>query len=437
MRTARVHLRCNFAKALVFVALVASCESLSADENDPSALLQAACQKIAAADSLALEVEFAIRVGFPGLDHGKYARYQVALHRPNRFSFVRTSGDMGSTVVSDGQNLTNFVSELDQYTVRPAPKTLEEFSSSIGGMTLIEGGMGGFIMALVSDDPYTRFTGENVATEYVGKEEINGQLCHRLRFEEEDLSFDAWVASGEDPVLRRICPDLTSQFDEKETASGFQILVSFDYKNWSFEPADDMPFAFTPPTTAKLVNEITPREPEPVMPPVKLPHALLGQPAPKFALVSLSGDEAFELADVLGKRVIVLDFWATWCPPCVESLPKLAELSDKFAGKPVAIYAVNLEEDAKTISEFLKAREIEISVLLDAQASVAEKYDVKGIPQMVLIGLDGRVQVVHDGPPDDLHATLSTQIEALLDGEDLAAQALDDEAQSENAKEAN
>lgn len=414
--------------ALLFGAVAWAAESPSAEnqaEEDAAALLQRACQRITTADAFAVEFEYAIRIGFPGLDHGKFARYEVAARRPNKFAFVRNKGDMGTTVVSDGENLTNYVAELKQYTLQPAPKTLEEFSNSLTGAMMLEGGMGGLAMAVLSDDPYQRLTEGDAKLEYVEREAIDGKECHRLRIQREDLEFDVWVTAGEVPTLRRIRPDMASQFTEEELASGFKIIISLDYTNWDWEPEPDAAvFQFSPPATAELVDEVSPRMPEPVLPPLQQVHPLIGQPAPKFALVTLAGDEAFELGDVLGKQVVVLDFWASWCAPCIETLPKLAELTEKFTDKNVEFYGVNLEEDTKTVQAFLEKQELKLPVLLDTQAAVAEKYGVDAIPHMVLIGLDGRVQVVHTGAPDDSEGELTRQLTALLAGEDLAAKEL-------------
>lgn len=414
--------------ALLFATVAWGAESPSAENQtaeDASKILQRACQRIAAADAFSLEFEYAIRIGFPGLDHGKFARYEVAARRPNKFAFVRRKGDMGTTIVSDGENITNYVAELKQYTQQPAPKTLEKFSNSLTGAMMLEGGMGGFAMALLADAPYQRLTEGDAQVEYVDKEVIEGKECHRLRLQQEDLKFDIWVTAAEEPTLRRIRPDMSSQFTEEELASGFKIVISLDYTKWDWKPeADAAVFQFSPPATADLVDEVSPRMPEPVLPPVRQVHELLGQPAPKFALVTLAGDEAFELGDVLGKQVVVLDFWASWCAPCIKSLPKLAKLTEKFADENVVFYGVNLEEDTNTVQEFLEKQEIELPVLLDMQAAVAGKYGVDAIPHMVLIGLDGRVQVVHTGAPDDFEGELTRQLTALLAGEDLAAKEL-------------
>lgn len=399
--------------------------------EDAAAILRSATDRIKSAEEFATDFEFAVKVGLPGLEHGRFARYKIVIERPNRFAFLRTDGDMGATVVSNGQTLTQYVSELGQYTQTEAPASLDAFSSSVTGMMLIEGGMGGFMMALLADDPFARLTSNVTQYQYVGEEVIDGLACHHLRLVQEEWDIDLWITTGDAPVLRRIRPDLSKQLGEEEQELGFSIAISLEYENWNFAPEiADGSFAFTPPASAELVDQLSPRVPDAVMPPIVAVHPLVGQPAPKFTLAQLDGGESQELESVLGKKVVVLDFWATWCPPCVEGLPQLAKVTEQFKDKDVAVFAVNIEEEPDTIREFLEQRELDLPVLLDAQGEAAKKYEVSGIPQTVLVGLDGRVQVVHTGMVDNLEAELTKAIEALLAGEDLATAELEKSEQA-------
>lgn len=411
---------------LLLWMLLATPAAYAADAPpDPMELLRAATGRIKNAERFTGDFAFEVAVGLPGLEHGRAVNYKIAAERPNRFVFLRVDGDMGATVVSDGEQLVQYVAELQQYTEEPAPATLDAFSSSVSGMMLIEGGMGGFMMALLAEDPIERLTADVTASEYAGKEAVDGVQCHHLRLVQEEWDIDVWITAGETPTLRRIRPDLSKQFGEEERAAGFTMAISLDYTNWNFNPEiEEGTFAFKPPSRARLVEDFEAIAPAEVMPPIVSVPSLIGEPAPAFALVKLEGEEAFELKSAIGKQVIVLDFWSTWCPPCVEGLPKLAEVADQFKDKPVAVYAVNVEEEPDTVREFLEAHELHLQVLLDSNSSVAKKYQVAGIPQTVVIGLDGRVHVLHVGLPEDLKGELTESITALLNREDLAGEQL-------------
>ena len=122
---------------------------------------------------------------------------------------------------------------------------------------------------------------------------------------------------------------------------------------------------------------------------------LIGQAAPEFELPQLVG-ETFRLADHAGK-VVVLDFWASWCGPCVLALPDYIDATREFEESELTFVAVNLEESAQQIRAFMKKKDLEMRVALDAGATVASAYRVNGIPHTVIIGPDGIVEYVHVG----------------------------------------
>src|SRR5690349_4238380 len=82
-------------------------------------------------------------------------------------------------------------------------------------------------------------------------------------------------------------------------------------------------------------------------------HPLDGKPAPAFSLDLLKGGKA-TLADHKNKNVVILDFWATWCGPCVQAMPIVSEVAKSFADKGVVLYAVNEQEEADAVKAFLE-----------------------------------------------------------------------------------
>lgn len=116
---------------------------------------------------------------------------------------------------------------------------------------------------------------------------------------------------------------------------------------------------------------------------------LVGQPAFSFKLDMPDGHR-FNLADHKG-RVVVLDFWATWCGPCMQSLPLIDGVVREFAGQQVELVAVNLEEQAEHVTATLERHKLKIPVALDRDGVVAAKYAVTAIPQTVVIDREGKV----------------------------------------------
>jgi peroxiredoxin len=122
-----------------------------------------------------------------------------------------------------------------------------------------------------------------------------------------------------------------------------------------------------------------------------------GKPAPDFSLRTVDG-QTVKLSGRRGK-VVLLDFWATWCGPCRASLPHIQELSESqsWADSGLVVWAVNDRESAQTVGDFLANNQYTFTALVDENGAVVSQYGVRGIPMTVLIGRDGTVKNVWVG----------------------------------------
>ena len=127
----------------------------------------------------------------------------------------------------------------------------------------------------------------------------------------------------------------------------------------------------------------------------------------------------FRLKEHKGEHVVMIDFWATWCGPCVQELPILTEVADSYKEKGVVFCAVNLRENTEQIQKFLTDKKLKMTVALDSDAKVATSYHVEAIPMLVLVDKKGTVQSVHVGYNPGIKATLRSELDALLAGKDL------------------
>ena len=106
--------------------------------------------------------------------------------------------------------------------------------------------------------------------------------------------------------------------------------------------------------------------------------------------------ETFQSSDYRGK-VVVLDFWASWCVPCRRSFPWMNEMQQKYGDDGLVIVAVNLDNDASDAAEFLKAYPAEFTIAYDPTRELARDYAVEAMPSSFVIGRDGTIIESHLG----------------------------------------
>jgi thiol-disulfide isomerase/thioredoxin len=115
-----------------------------------------------------------------------------------------------------------------------------------------------------------------------------------------------------------------------------------------------------------------------------------GQEAPGFTLTNMQGQNV-SLADLKGK-VVILNFWATWCPPCREEMPSMEMLYRKYKDQGLVILAVNVEKDGqKLVQSFLQRTPYTFPILLDGDAAVQNSYQVFRFPETLIIDRNGKV----------------------------------------------
>ena len=120
--------------------------------------------------------------------------------------------------------------------------------------------------------------------------------------------------------------------------------------------------------------------------------------APEFSLRELNGNVA-GLSGYRGK-IVLLNFWATWCGPCRDEMPSMEQLSRNFGGQGLTVVAINQRENAALVARFMKTHNLNFSTLLDADGRVAASYRVYGIPVSYVIDSDGRAIGMKSGSMD-------------------------------------
>jgi len=124
-----------------------------------------------------------------------------------------------------------------------------------------------------------------------------------------------------------------------------------------------------------------------------------GAPAPNFTLPGLDG-KMVSLADYKGKAVL-LNIWATWCPPCVEEMPSMERLHQELKGEDFEILAVSIDvSGAKVVLPFMRKHKLSFTALTDHKGAIKSLYQTTGVPESFIIDKDGIIVEKVIGPRD-------------------------------------
>lgn len=138
--------------------------------------------------------------------------------------------------------------------------------------------------------------------------------------------------------------------------------------------------------------------------------------APDFT-AEVNNGSSFTLSEQKGK-VILLNFWATWCGPCVEEMPAFEKLYQEY-GDEVAILAVNFMEDKSTVDQFVEENEYTFPIAYDENGEMNSKYPTDGIPYTLVIGKDGIIKKIYEGSmgADAMYEEYKSAIDSALEEE--------------------
>ena len=138
-----------------------------------------------------------------------------------------------------------------------------------------------------------------------------------------------------------------------------------------------------------------------------------GQSAPACSAHIQNQTESLQPAAYAGK-VVLLDFWATWCGPCQKSMPFFNQLRNEKLKDGFEIIAINVDEDKQTADDYLKSHPVDYPIAFDPKGECPRIYEVKAMPSSYLLDKTGKVRHIHLGYRDSDQAALREQIQALL-----------------------
>jgi protein SCO1 len=143
-----------------------------------------------------------------------------------------------------------------------------------------------------------------------------------------------------------------------------------------------------------------------------VPAPEVGHPAPTFTLATLASKD-LQLASLHGK-VVLLNFWATWCKPCKAELPRLSAWYQRLRSRGFVVVGIDQQESAADVAGFVRRLHVPYPIVLDANGAVSDRYNITGTPTTLLLDRRGVIVEVHIGPIDD--AYLATHVMPLVEG---------------------
>lgn len=260
-----------------------------------------------------------------------------------------------------------------------------------------------------------------------GLETINGTSAHHLQIQQRKSQgqespsasiTELWIAAEGDPVLLQVKHLAGPQF----LNFGRQQITAYissteTFGEWQFDAeVPDETFAAVSGSlrVSNMGHLLRPASP------------LLGQSAPLVGFSLADGSKTSIAALKEEGKIVLLDFWATWCGPCLSELPSVIALAQEFADDGVVLIAVNQGEAPHQVKTFQLDNLFQFTTAFDETGEISNAFHVDSIPHLCIIGRDGIVQAVHIGVGEDTEKAIRTEVEALISGRNLAVDGLPD-----------
>jgi len=393
--------------------------------------------------------EFVIAMKAEGKTQKQALPLKLTFVRPNKLDL-----DAGLVrITSDGTTLTTAVNPLKRYTAVPAPSKIgfDTFREGQIGAVLFGGpaGVPMFVLLnlLTAPDPaaaVSQLGGTFQRAPVAAPDPKSGAGANR---ESSGILID--FGQGRPSMLltadsdTKLLSSIEMKIDPEQLARGLPKgqTVSIDQFGWISgavvtQVPKDRSFVFEAPKDFAKVDSLVPQGKRPAA------DDKVGKPAPNFVLTVLNGPgktKTITKAEFAGK-VVVIDFWATWCKPCKVELPEIQKLIETYANskKDVVVVALSQDDDPADMSQVRKLVEKTLSdnkinltggsaglIGLDPSKSVGEAFQIEGYPTLVILDGKGIVQSVHVGfdpeAAQPFNKTLAKEIDEILEGKSPAA----------------
>ncbi|HEY6867629.1 MAG TPA: redoxin domain-containing protein [Candidatus Eisenbacteria bacterium] len=307
--------------------------------------------------------------------------------KPGRWRTEMQNPVMGMTLIADGRTVVTYSQQLNQYTRKPAPPR-DATADSVAGVA----GPGSPLAR------YFSISRSLVSARWLRTQSLplgsRRALCDVVEVVYEHPQGTGavyspttfWIERGRAVVLRdsthvRVQDPQGGQSELAQTTTFTTARIN--------ERLPDTLFVFHPPAGATEVASFKGSE----------EVDLSGQKAEDFTLDDVAG-KSLRLSSLKGK-VVLIDFWATWCGPCRIEMPNIQKLHREFRNKGLVVLGVNAGEEASAVRPFLKKYGYDFRILLDRDQAVGKRYQVGGIPTLFIIDKSGTISSHFVGVRDE------------------------------------
>ena len=309
-----------------------------------------------------------------GTSLGGETHYALAMIKPDKVRLTKKERDRELIIVSDGETTWKYVPVTKQYT-KESVATIEDEEQveqpsrgEIDPLTEAQNKLVNRYTALIRYAPLAVLSKDD-------RLKIDGDKfdCYVLQIRLPQGTQELWVDKTRFLVLRHV---ETAKGERNGVPITVKVTLNFKQADIATVPGNDL-FAFTPPEKSVEVQTLNL--------PGERPN-LTGRVAQDFTLKTLDGAK-ISLSELRGK-VVLLDFWATWCPPCRKEMPSIEKLHQEYKDKGLVVLAIN-DEDSGTVKGF--------PVLMDVKREVHRMYGARSIPTVIVIDPDGVIKAHYIG----------------------------------------
>ena len=370
-------------------------------DEQAQAMLKSVVESFGAANSGRVQVDSEVVFSLRGMRDSYTKAYIFAWERPNKFAWRTGTETTGPSVISDGSKLFHHIESTSAYVESQAPSSLAELDLFPNDEDHIQGVRNPETIYhdfLLGPDPWKSLTGGMKSITFE-RDDSNADGVHTIRLERDDFGYSFWVKEGETPTLVKIKPEWNDFIAQGGItgSEGLSIENEIHLTDWQLgSPVEASLFAFKPAEGVRKAESLE----DALTPPAS--------PAPDFSINLMDGGE-FKLSEHVGKKIVVLDFWATWCPPCRAAMPIMEEIAETYKDD-VVILAVNQQETPETIKNYLNKNGFHSTVALDS-GRIASLYDVSVMPTFVIIDKEGLMRDYIPG----FDPEIEKRIQALID----------------------